>query len=188
MLRLAFAALLITLSIMASAQDSTQTEKEERTPWSKPKTATFMSAVIPVSGQVYVNGTKKWWKVPLTYGLGGFLGYNIGYHHNKYKDFQQSLFAREDDDADTYFETSETISLSNTSIQTRKNYYRRNRDVNVIYITLLYAVNIIDANVDAHLAEFRVSDDMIMSFNPSLNPSNSLSNRSIGLTLNVKFL
>lgn len=147
-----------------------------------------MSMVIPVSGQVYVNGTRKWWKVPLVYGLGGYLGYNIGYHHSRYKDFQQSLFMRNDKDANTSFETNETINLSDASVKTRKDYYRRNRDVNIIYMTLLYGANIIDANVDAHLAEFRVKDDMIMSLKPSLNPSNSLANRSIGLTLNVKFL
>ena len=51
---------------------------------------------------------------------------------------------------------------------------------------LVYLVNIIDANVDAHLRTFDVSDDLSLQLNPysNLDYNNKL---QTGLTLKLKF-
>jgi len=49
-----------------------------------------------------------------------------------------------------------------------QDFYRRNRDLTVVGLALLYALNIIDANVDAHLYDFNVSDDLTMRIRPTM--------------------
>jgi hypothetical protein len=51
---------------------------------------------------------------------------------------------------------------------------------------LVYLVNIIDANVDAHLRTFDVSDDLSLQLNPysNLDYNNKL---QAGLSLKLKF-
>ncbi len=46
--------------------------------------------------------------------------------------------------------------------------YRRNRDYSVLAFVLVYALNVIDANVFAHLADYDISDDLSLRFEPTL--------------------
>lgn len=58
--------------------------------------------------------------------------------------------------------------------------------MNIVYALLLYTANILDAAVDAHLMDFEVGEQYIMSLEPTFLPTASLSN-SIGLSLSLKF-
>jgi hypothetical protein len=50
----------------------------------------------------------------------------------------------------------------------------------------MYVLNIIDANVDAHLKQFNVDDNL--SIRPDIIPNDFTTNQqNIGLTLNYKF-
>ena len=73
---------------------------------------------------------------------------------------------------------------SDSQLRTRKDFYKRKRDINFIYALLLYSANIIDAAVDAHLIDFKVGEQYIMSLEPTFFPSASVSS-SIGLSLTV---
>jgi len=53
--------------------------------WSDPKKASVLSAILPGAGQVY---NKRYWKVPVIYGLEGLLIYSIiqqNANYNYYK-------------------------------------------------------------------------------------------------------
>ncbi len=114
-----------------------------------------MSAVLPGLGQAY---NKKFWKIPVIYaGLGG-LGYMFMVNNKQYNEFRNNLRAQNDDDPNTV----NTSRWNSEELRIQKITYRKRRDIAVVGIALLYVLNIIDANVDAHLKTFDVSDDLSM--------------------------
>ena len=62
-------------------------------------------------------------------------------------------------------------------------FHRRYKDVSFIFLIGTYVLNIIDANVGAHLLQFNVSDDL--SFEPYINNDYLNINQSIGLSLKI---
>lgn len=149
-----------------------------------PTKATLYSVALPGLGQIY---NKKYWKLPIIYGLGGFFVYNISSSHSQYTSFRDALNTRQEAFAldPTSINTDEYANLlSDSELRTRKDFYKKKRDMNVIYSLLLYTANILDAAVDAHLMHFNVGEQYIMSLEPTILPSTSLSN-SIGLSLTL---
>ncbi|UZD22434.1 DUF5683 domain-containing protein [Algoriphagus halophytocola] len=162
------------ISVEAEAKD----EKPDYSLLPKnPKKATIFSAILPGAGQVY-NG--KAWKVPLIYG--GFITdiYFINFNNRRYQIFKQAL-ADFDEGLETDFP-----SLNRDGLVRNVNYWRKNRDLCYLLLVGIYALNIIDANVDAHLSGFDVSDDIALNFEPHFE-SFSANNRSVGLSVKLKF-
>ncbi len=128
-----------------------------------PRKATLYSAIIPGLGQIY-NG--KIWKTGIVYA--GFAGITAGfsYNQNKFKSYQHAVDVRFDTLAstvDTKFPT-----LTDGTVQSYRNFHRRNRDICILAYVGLYALNIIDANVDAHLQEFKINKDLSVEWYPNL--------------------
>lgn len=128
-----------------------------------PARATLYSAILPGLGQAY-NG--RYWKIPIIYALFGTMYYFAADNNQKYIDFKYAY---------QYFDTDKQPEWVNESI-TDKNYlkdrmefYKRNRDFNIILGGMFYLLNILDANVDAHLMDFDVSDDLSLRIEPDLN-------------------
>ena len=63
--------------------------------------------------------------------------------------------------------------------------FQRNRDLSLIITVGLYVLNIVDANVSAHLQQFNVDDDL--SFRPEIYPSDINQIQNVGLTMTYKF-
>lgn len=145
---------------VALKQDSlTQSKAAHKKNYSEARRASIMSACLPGLGQIY---NRKYWKVPIIYaGLGG-LGYMFVFNHNEYNYFRQNLIREADDDPTTINTTRYDVD----QLQTQKITYRKRRDIAAVGIALLYILNIIDANVDAHLKTFDVSDDLSISVDP----------------------
>jgi hypothetical protein len=74
---------------------------------------------------------------------------------------------------------------SNETLINAQSAYERQRDISLIVTVALYALNIVDANVDAHLKQFNVDDNL--SLRPDVFPSDFTSQQTIGLTLNYRF-
>lgn len=142
-----------------------------------PKKATILSAVLPGAGQVY-NG--KAWKVPLIYA--GLITdiYFINFNNRRYQIFKQAL-SDFDDDIPTDFP-----SLNRDGLVRNVNYWRKNRDLCYLLLVGIYALNLIDANVDAHLSGFDVSDDISLKFEPHYERFSS-NNNSVGLSVKLNF-
>ena len=121
--------------------------------------ASLMSALLPGLGQIY---NRKYWKVPIIYaGLGG-LGYFALGHNSEYQKYHNELLFR-------YANNGQVNSLSEYSTDnliTLKNQSKKYRDMCFIGMGIFYVLNIIDANVDAHLKRFDVSDDLTLSVAP----------------------
>lgn len=150
----------LTVLFSAQQQDSlAQSKTAHKKNYTEPRKASIMSACLPGLGQVY---NSKYWKVPIIYaGLGG-LGYMFVLNNEEYNYFRQNLIREADDDPATLNATRYDVD----QLQTLKVTYRKRRDVAAIGIALLYILNIIDANVDAHLKTFDVSDDLSISIDP----------------------
>lgn len=129
-----------------------------------PKKAAIMSAALPGLGQIY---NRKYWKLPIIYSGLGTLGYLITFNSVQYSFYRKVYLAKIDDDPNTI---DEYPQASADGLLQRLNQHRRTRDMLIAGAILVYALNIIDASVDAHLFEFDVSGDLSMRIEPVLAP------------------
>lgn len=148
-----------------------------------PKRATIMSAALPGLGQVY-NG--KWWKVPIIYGGFAGLTYMAVSNHTDMVRYKEAYLLRVDGDPDTVDEFDGRYSDAN--LQQLKTTSQRNRDLSFIIMGILYVLNIIDANVDGHLKDFDVSDDLSMRVRPMMQQTmpGQLPAPGFGLTFTLR--
>ena len=155
--------------------------KNKKAIYGEARKATIMSAIIPGLGQAY---NRKWWKVPIVYaGLGGF-GYLFYTNQQNFSFYGKNLKAENDGDPNTINETK----YNSDQLLTLKSEYRRYRDLGVIGCAIIYVLNIVDANVDAHLKTFDVSDDLSLELKPYSNfySFNNSYGLQTGLSLNLK--
>nr|WKN34671.1 DUF5683 domain-containing protein [Tunicatimonas sp. TK19036] len=133
-----------------------------------PRKAALFSAVLPGLGQAY-NG--KPWKIPIIYGGFATLGYLIIYNDDLYNLFlraETALANGEESPLDGYAGSSRYTS-NNLSIAV--DGARRDRDFMVILTAGLYALNIMDAIVDAHLIEFDINPELSFDLKPMAGSS-----------------
>lgn len=181
-----------SVSLVVEGQQNTQLNNQDdslskvqanrKKHYSAARKASIMSAVLPGLGQA-VN--KKYWKIPIIYAAFGGLAYMYDNNNNLYRFYRKNHIAETDDDSSTLNTTFYTAS----QLQEQKRFYQKNRNFAVIGIGLVYLLNIVDANVDAHLKSFDVSDDLSLQINPWFQPYHtSFNNRSAwGLSFNFKF-
>jgi len=124
-----------------------------------PKKAAWMSALLPGLGQIYND---KIWKVPVIYGAAGVIYYFYDMNASYYKDFKGAYkdFTNNKIKEFRGYDKAEELKAA-------KDYYRRNRDLNIILFGALYLANILDASVDAHLYHFDVSKDLSLEIKPT---------------------
>lgn len=129
-----------------------------------PRRAALKSAMLPGLGQIY---NKRWWKVPLVYG--GFVGIGLvfEFNHRYYKIFLKEAQFRQENLGKT--KNPLFAPYSNEGIISIKDSYRRNRDLSVLAGLGFYAINIIDAYVDAKFFRFDISDELTLQINPTIN-------------------
>ena len=156
------------------AKDSLKSEEIDPL---RPSKAAFYSAILPGLGQAY---NKKYWKVPLVYAAIGiplyfYIDNNKKYH--SYRDAYKRRLEGFNDDQYQYLDDSRLIAA--------QRFYQRNRDLSLLVSVGFYILNIVDANVDAHLTQFNVSDKL--SFQPDVYPNEINYKPNLGLTLNYKF-
>jgi hypothetical protein len=146
-----------------------------------PARAAFYSAILPGLGQAY---NKKYWKVPLVYGALGVSIYSYVWNKKRYDGYRNAykerLLVGEDNTTDPY----KGILSSSRLIEAQK-FHERNKDLSLLVTVAFYVLNIIDANVDAHLLQFNVNGKLTVV--PKVYPSDISSGQNLGLTLNYNF-
>ncbi len=150
-----------------------------------PKKATIMSAVLPGLGQIY---NRKYWKLPIIYGGLAGLVYSAGFADKRYKNYKEAYILRTDENPATidkydYQLDNGEMKYSENGLLELKEYYRRNRDLSYIILFGIYALNIIDANVDAHFFNFDISDDLSLNISGTAFPGNLTASLSLTLKL-----
>lgn len=137
-----------------------------------PTAAMVSSALLPGLGQMY---NRSFWKLPIIYGGLGYLISAAVTNHRQFLRYERAYVAIADNDPSTVDEFNGTIPLQ--TLEYGSNFYRRYRDLSIIGAVLVYALNIIDAYVDAHLFYWNVDDDVEVRAGPHLamlNPREGL--------------
>ena len=157
-----------------------------------PRRATIYSAVLPGLGQIY---NRKYWKIPIVYGGFVTLGYFINFNNELYVKYKQAYSDIIDTDPNTNsFKNlgvnprnyeADKISQLTEQIRIAKDGSRRNRDLVVIFTAAFYALNIIDASVDANFFNFDISDDLTINWVPG--PVICMDQKVIGLYCKITF-
>lgn len=148
-----------------------------------PARASLYSALLPGLGQAY---TGNYWKIPIIYG--GFItcGYFISSNNMQYKRYRD-LYNK------ASVKGSEVEGRYNLeTLKYFKDSYRRYRDYSYLAALAVYALNIIDANVFAHLQDFDISDDLSATFYPGMieplnNQFTNNSNPAFGFQMKLNF-
>jgi Family of unknown function (DUF5683) len=142
-----------------------------------PTKAAFYSAILPGLGQAY---NKKYWKIPIVYGAIGtsmyfYLDNNKKYHN--YRDAYKRRLAGFTGDQYSYLDDARLVQA--------QRFYQRNRDLSLMVTVAFYILNIVDANVDAHLIQFNVNDKLSVA--PDIYQNDLTAKPNVGLTFNYKF-
>jgi len=153
-----------------------------------PAKAAIMSAVLPGLGQVY---NRKYWKVPVVYLALGISVERFITFQNEFNRFRRAYIDLNDGDPYTNFHL--TLFPPNTPdaqmnqwVTRGKDRYRTWRDWAIVAVVASYALNIIDANVDAHLMDFSLDDNISLKIQPTILDDFMFS-KKIGLTLRLAF-
>ena len=127
--------------------------------------ATVMSAILPGLGQAY---NRRYWKIPIIYGVAAGLGYLSLGSNKQYQTYKQALTYRYDDDTST---NDDFPDYTDDNLVLLKKQYKKRRDFCYIGIGAVYLLNIVDANVDAHLRGFneKINENISLSVKPYSN-------------------
>ncbi|NNK12041.1 MAG: hypothetical protein HKP08_11925 [Flavobacteriaceae bacterium] len=165
-------------------------EKKDVNPLA-PSKAAFYSAILPGLGQIY---NRRYWKLPIVYGALGTGVYAYIYNDDLYDRFRSAFKRRRAGFTDDEFYDLNgsgivpgSPDLSDEALQDAQERYQRDRDLALLITIGLYAFNIIDANVDAHLQQFNVDDDLSLDVKPYLEYHPITSDPNYGLALTIKF-
>ena len=155
----------------------------------RPSIAAFYSAILPGLGQAY---NKKYWKIPIVVGA---IATGIVVHdfnnkqYKRYRDaFKRRLAGFTDDEfygVDANGNPANIPIISDDALIRAQRQFRRNRDIATLITVGIYVLNIIDANVDAHLLQFNVDENLVMRPHFQYNPMEDSSD--LGVTVNFKF-
>jgi hypothetical protein len=193
-----------TVSVSMEQVDKVvQKVKKEKRDWSTwrpdPKRAMWLAIMLPGAGQIY---NRKYWKLPIVYG--GFLGciYAMRWNNQMYLDYSQAYLDIMDNDPKTasyeqFLHLGQSINSTNTErykqiFKSRRDKYRRWRDLSFIAMMAVYALSIVDAYVDASLSQFDISDDLSLRLAPTAINGNTKiesgqNNHAIGMHAALTF-
>jgi hypothetical protein len=164
-----------------------------------PQRALWLALVIPGGGQIY---NRKYWKLPIVYG--GFVGciYAMMWNNMMYKDYSQAYLDIMDDDPGTasynkflhlgkQIQTKADEERYKKIFKSRKDKYRRWRDMSFFVMLGVYAFSVIDAYVDAELSQFDISKDLSLTVEPAVMPNHNggdwLDSQSLGVSCKLNF-
>ena len=116
-----------------------------------PSKAVMYALAFPGLGQGY---NKKYWKIPIVWAAFGGAGYAVWFNGKEYKLASEEFAQNPDDD------------LSRRKLD----YWRRYLELSYIALVGVYALQVVDAYVDAQLFSWDVNDNLSMKMTPSVQP------------------
>ena len=198
MLEDTLAAITDSASVLIKKEHKRREKRDWNTWRPDPKRALWLALVIPGGGQIY---NRKFWKLPIIYG--GFMGciYALTWNNMMYKDYSQAYLDIMDDDPGTvsynkFLHLGRQITPENEEqyqkiFKSRKDKYRRWRDLSFFVLLGVYAISVIDAYVDAELSVFDISKDLSLRVEPTVirnhSGGNALDSQSLGLSCTLNF-
>jgi hypothetical protein len=190
---------------IAQADTLTVAKSKRHTFMKEPLKATMLAFAFPGLGQIY---NRKYWKIPLVYAGFGAMIYAIGFntsHYNTYlKGYQD--FTDNIPETNSYLSLVKVLSPSeydpvlspktfipaNASwvkdgLLQSVDYYKKYRDLSYIGVAFWYLISALDANVDASLFNYDISDKLSLNFAPLKVPLPGYLSAGLNLSLTVTF-
>lgn len=145
-----------------------------------PAKSAFYSALLPGLGQAY---NKKYWKIPIVYAALGTSIYSYTWNKKKYNEYRDAYKQR------LILGTNSTDKfkdlLTDAKVLDAQKFHQRNKDLSLLITVALYILNIVDANVSAHLQQFNVNGKLTVK--PEIYQNEINYKQNLGLTLNYNF-
>jgi len=158
-----------------------------------PSKAAFYSALLPGLGQIY-NRKNWYWKVPIVYAAIGGSAYMYSWNNTNYKRFRTAFKRRQAGFLDDEFYdinndniTGAAPDLDSADLQRQQERFQEDRDLWLVLTIAMYALNIIDANVEAHLQQFNIDTDLSLDFKPYMGLDTITNNPAYGMAFTIKF-
>jgi len=155
-----------------------------------PGRATMYSALLPGLGQIY-NG--ELFKVPIYWGGLLVSSHLLVKYNTNYKRFKRI----HNEATSTDPEISGNVPINGETAKWYRDVYRRYRDYSIVATVLVYALQVLDANVFAYMHDFEVTDDISMNIEPALiSPYNEYAmhtgpvnpmNNAFGMRVGIRF-
>ncbi|WP_317172898.1 DUF5683 domain-containing protein [Maribacter arenosus] len=153
-----------------------------------PSKAAFYSAVLPGLGQVY---NKRYWKVPIVYAVIGTGVYTYTYNDDLYDRFRTAFKSRKAGFTnDEFYDPDNNLPTPHFELDKLENQqerFQRDRDLALVLTIAMYVLNIIDANVDSHLKQFNINEDLSLDARPYLDLDPITNNPNYGFAFIIKF-
>lgn len=178
-----FIPILILINLQVFAQQLPKEEKKNRkqrlidSPLT-PSRAAFYSAILPGLGQIYIG---KAWKVPFVFAAMGASVYGYVYNQKEMDRYRTAYKRRNSGYTDDEF--IKLIPDKNKLLEGMK-FHKNYRDMSFLFILGTYMLNILDANVSAHLMQFNIKDNL--SVKPKFEPDLFGKDTKVGLKVLVK--
>jgi len=166
-----------------------------------PMRATMLAVAFPGFGQIY---NRKYWKVPFVYaGFGGVI-VAVSYNSTNYNRFMKAYQDFTDDvpETDSYLEIIKNVDPSTYDpvlhpgtydpsaaswykdrMLRQVDYFKKYRDLSYIGFAAWYLFTVLDANIDASLFNYDVSDRLDLEIEPVKVPL--LSHAVLGLNVSL---
>ena len=128
-----------------------------------PSRAAFYSAVLPGLGQAY---NKKYWKIPLVYAALGTSIYAYNYNRTEYKRYRDAYKSSVTGKPHEFDGEGQNPFLSNEGLQRAQKKFKEDRDLTMFIAIGVYALQIVEASVDAHLKQLNTDDNL--AFKPQI--------------------
>lgn len=199
-------ALFFCVPAVLPAQDSTVVARPAKRIFRpEPMKATMLAVAFPGFGQVY---NRKYWKIPFVYAGFGGVAYSVGFNSGKYNEMMKAYqdFTDKIPETDSYIglikgadpadydpvlhpETynPSTKSWVEDNLLRAVDYYKQYRDLSYIGIAAWYLITVLDANVDASLANFDVTDQLDLQVAPLQMPVPGVAGAGFNVSLTYNF-
>ena len=142
-----------------------------------PSKAAFYSAIIPGLGQAYLG---KAWKIPIIYSAIGASIYYFDLNNKQMNEYRNAYKRRLNGFFDDRF-LELAIPITTEQLLLGMEFHKNYRDIALVLAALSYMLNILEANVSAHLLQFNVSEDL------SVEPNLIINEEIRGLRFALKF-
>ena len=143
-----------------------------------PAKAAFYSALIPGGGQIY---NKKYWKAPIVWGAMGTSLYFYTWNNKKYHEYRDAY----KDLLQGKTLTGELENIDEERLIRAQKYHQKNRDLSALITVGIYILQIVEANVNAHLMQFNVNENL--SLRPQMQQNDIDYKYNMGLNLSYQF-
>jgi len=179
---IAVKSILVICTVICMANNGqSQNDKALTEPVHSPRKATIYAIVLPGLWHVY---NKKYWKLPIVYGaIGGCLTAAI-INNNEYTASKDELLFRKHNSRNL---NSDYNNYTDAQLLELTNYSRKWRDNMIIFTSVAYMLSVVDANVDAHLFNFNVDENLALNVMPYTYYSRDINAPVAGLSFKLSF-